>query len=67
MSPTLLTGIAGRARNERAATSVEYGLLITGIAAVVAAMVFTFGHTVKTALYDDTCNTIAAQTAQGTC
>lgn len=34
-------------RNERGASAVEYGLLITGVAAVIAVTVFTFGGAVN--------------------
>ena len=34
-------------RNERGASAVEYGLLITGVAAMIAVVVFAFGHGVN--------------------
>jgi Flp pilus assembly pilin Flp len=46
-----------RHRDERGASSVEYGLLITGIAAVIAVIVFTFGDNVID-LFDETCDTV---------
>ena len=46
-----------RDRNEAGASAVEYGLLIAGIAAVIAAVVFAFSGTI-TGLFDDTCNEV---------
>jgi pilus assembly protein Flp/PilA len=37
--------------------AVEYGLLLTGIASILAAVVFLFGGAV-TGLFDHTCDTI---------
>ena len=34
-------------RNERGASAVEYGLLITGVAAMIAVVVFTFGGAIN--------------------
>ena len=42
-------------RDERGASAVEYGLLITGIAALIAAIVFIFGGAVG-GLFNDTCD-----------
>ena len=47
---------------EEGASSVEYGLLITGIAALIVAAVFTFGGGV-THLFQDTCDRVASQTS----
>jgi len=50
-----------RARlDEDGASAVEYGLLITGIAAVVVALIFAFGGLVG-ALFDDSCEQIATE------
>ncbi|MCW2798176.1 Flp family type IVb pilin [Nocardioides sp.] len=54
-----------RTRLERGASAVEYGLLISGVAAVIAAVVFVFGGAVG-GLFQDTCDELASQTA-GTC
>ncbi|MCA1983956.1 MAG: Flp family type IVb pilin [Nocardioides sp.] len=48
-----------RRDNDRGASAVEYGLLVAGIAAVIVAVVFTFGGKIKN-IFDDTCQTIAA-------
>ncbi|GAB7004261.1 hypothetical protein JCM18899A_17340 [Nocardioides sp. AN3] len=40
---------------QRGASAVEYGLLIAGIAAVIAVAVFGFGSTIQSALFDSTC------------
>lgn len=42
-------------RRDDGASAVEYGLLITAIAAVIAVIVFGLGTLIKTTLYDDTC------------
>ena len=47
-------------RDQRGATAVEYGLLITGIAAVIAVVVFSFGDNVLD-LFNDTCDKISEQ------
>ena len=44
-------------RDERGASAVEYGLLITGIAALICAMVFLFGGAVN-GLFDNTCDSL---------
>jgi pilus assembly protein Flp/PilA len=51
-----------RDRNEAGASAVEYGLLVGGIAAVVAAMVFFLGDNVSE-LFTDTCTSVSASTA----
>ncbi|KQQ41585.1 Flp family type IVb pilin [Nocardioides sp. Leaf307] len=48
------------------ASAVEYGLLISGIAALVAAAVFAFGGGVD-GLFGDTCDTVSASTATDGC
>jgi pilus assembly protein Flp/PilA len=45
-------------RDERGASAVEYGLLVAGIAALVAVIVFALGGTVQGA-FDDACDSIA--------
>ena len=45
------------AHDEDGASAVEYGLLLTGIASIIAAVVFLFGGAV-TDLFDGTCDTI---------
>jgi pilus assembly protein Flp/PilA len=46
-----------RERTEDGASAVEYGLLIAGIAAVVAVAIFAFSGTI-TGLFNDTCNSV---------
>jgi pilus assembly protein Flp/PilA len=48
--------------NERGATAVEYGLLIAGIATVIVLVIVAFGGEVGD-LFDDTCASVASQTA----
>ena len=50
----------GRRRDERGASAVEYGLLIAGIAAVIAVVVFTLGDNVLDDLFESTCKTVAS-------
>ena len=52
--------------DERGATAVEYGLLITGIAAVIAVVVFAFGGVVKN-IFNNTCNSLGASASAGSC
>ena len=56
----------GPERTERGASAVEYGLLITGIAALIVVVVFAFGGVV-TEMFRDTCNSVEAQRSSGTC
>jgi pilus assembly protein Flp/PilA len=42
---------------ERGASAVEYGLLIAGIAALIAVVVFAFSGTI-TGLFNDTCTSV---------
>ena len=49
--------LAARAKDERGASAVEYGLLIAGIAALVVVAVFALGPIVKEA-FTDTCDEI---------
>ena len=44
---------------ERGASAVEYGLLIAGIAALIAVVVFAFSGTI-TGLFNDTCNSVSS-------
>lgn len=52
-------------RDERGASAVEYGLLIAGIAALVAVAVFTLGGSMST-LFTDT-NTCVSGSSSTTC
>ncbi len=53
-------------RDERGASAVEYGLLIAGIAAIIALVVYAFGGGVG-GLFTDTCNTIMASAGNTGC
>ena len=53
-------------RTERGASAVEYGLLIAGIAAMIAAVVFAFGGG-STGMFQDSCKTILADRSVGSC
>ncbi|WP_370039773.1 Flp family type IVb pilin [Nocardioides sp.] len=48
---------------ETGASSVEYGLLIAGIAALIVLVIFLLGEEVA-GLFDDTCETVASTTSQ---
>lgn len=54
------------ARPERGASAVEYGLLIAGIAALIAVAVFAFGGG-STGMFQDSCKTILENTSTGSC
>jgi pilus assembly protein Flp/PilA len=54
---------AHRARlNERGASAVEYGLLISGIAALIIVVVFAFGGAVLHTLFESTCDSVGSST-----
>jgi pilus assembly protein Flp/PilA len=53
-------------RDERGASAVEYGLLIAGVAALIALVVYAFGGGVSK-LFDGTCDRVAASAGQTTC
>ena len=55
-----------RRRPETGASAVEYGLLIAGIAAIIAAAVFAFGGG-STGIFQDSCKTIFADHSVGSC
>ena len=56
-----------RVRSERGATATEYGLLITGIAAVLVVVIFAFGGTIRDGLFGNTCNSVATNASQRSC
>ena len=56
-----------RRRGERGASAVEYGLLIAGIAAVIAVIVFAFGDSIGDVLFQDTCQQIVSGSGRGDC
>ncbi len=53
-------------RLESGASAVEYGLLIAGIAALIAVAVFAFGGG-STGMFQDSCDTIFADNSAGSC
>ena len=53
-----------RQRDESGASAVEYGLLVTAIAALIVIIVFALGSQVV-ALFDTTCTSIEAQASTG--
>jgi pilus assembly protein Flp/PilA len=53
-------------RLETGASAVEYGLLIAGIAAIIAVAVFAFGGG-STGMFQDSCKTIFADNSVGSC
>jgi pilus assembly protein Flp/PilA len=55
-----------RRRLESGASAVEYGLLIAGIAAIIAVAVFAFGGG-STGMFQDSCKTIFADHSAGSC
>jgi len=55
-----------RATDEQGASAVEYGLLITGIAAVIVLAVYAFGGGVES-LFQNTCDTVQAQRGAANC
>ncbi len=52
-----------RLHDERGSSAVEYGLLITGIAALIAAVVFLMGGMVRDTLFDPGCDKLAGKIA----
>jgi pilus assembly protein Flp/PilA len=58
--------LRGEERLETGASAVEYGLLIAGIAALIAVAVFAFGGG-STGMYQDSCTTIFADNSVGSC
>jgi pilus assembly protein Flp/PilA len=53
-------------RNERGASAVEYGLLVAGIAAMIAVAIMTFGGGAR-GLFNGSCSEIVQSAMQGTC
>lgn len=51
-------------KNDEGASAVEYGLLVAGIAALIVALVFTLGGTIKDS-FQSTCDTIASGPTAG--
>lgn len=63
MSDLPLSARLSPRRDERGASAVEYGLLITGIAAIIVLVVFAFGGGVEF-LFSDTCDKLQAERGQ---
>ncbi len=51
---------ASRRQTEDGASAVEYGLLVAGIAALIVAIVFTFGGVIKSS-FSKTCGAISSK------
>jgi pilus assembly protein Flp/PilA len=51
------------AHDERGASAVEYGLLVAGIAAMIVAVVFLLGGTVRDTLFQPGCDDLAGHIA----
>ena len=45
-------------RDEKGASAVEYGLLVAAIAGLIVIVAFALGGIVKSALFDNTCQSI---------
>jgi pilus assembly protein Flp/PilA len=56
----------GKAPLERGASAVEYGLLIAGIAALIAVAIFAFGGG-SHGMFQDSCSTIFTDNNVGSC
>ena len=52
-----------RTRDEQGSSAVEYGMMVAGIAAVVASVVFLLGGTVRDTLFDPGCDELAGHIA----
>ncbi len=52
--------------HERGASAVEYGLLIAGIAALIAVVVWTFGGVLSN-VYSATCSSVGNSAGAGSC
>jgi pilus assembly protein Flp/PilA len=52
--------------DERGASAVEYGLLITGIAALIVIVVFAFGGVLK-GIFQKTCTSVGTSAGAGGC
>jgi len=52
-----------RLHDERGSSAVEYGMLVAGIAAVIASVVFLLGGTVRDTLFDPGCDELAGHIA----
>lgn len=52
-----------RSRDEQGSSAVEYGMMVAGIAAVIASVVFLLGGTVRDTLFDPGCDELAGHIA----
>lgn len=66
----VVSGLRGARANfggdDRGASSLEYGLLIAGIASLIVTVVFAFNGSI-TGLFSDTCESISATAGTTTC
>jgi pilus assembly protein Flp/PilA len=62
----IMIGAAKARLDERGASAVEYGLLIAGIAALIVAVVFLFGHVLSN-IFNNTCDAVGSSAGAGTC
>jgi pilus assembly protein Flp/PilA len=53
--------------DQRGASAVEYGLLIAGIAAIIALAVYAFGGMVLNGLFLSTCDKVGASVGAASC
>ena len=58
---------ASRLPRERGASAVEYGLLIAGIAAIIAIVVYAFGDSIGDVFFQDTCQQLVSNRGDGDC
>ena len=56
-----------RSRDEQGSSAVEYGLLIAGIAAIIAVVVFAFGDNIGDVFFEDTCQELVSGRGSGDC
>jgi pilus assembly protein Flp/PilA len=53
--------------DERGASAVEYGLLIAGIAGLIAIVVYAFGGMILNGLFVSTCNQVGSSVGAASC
>jgi pilus assembly protein Flp/PilA len=67
MSDFIRSLSSSRHQSEDGASAVEYGLLVSGIAALIVAVVFLFGGVIKSS-FSKTCGAISSKgSASATC
>ena len=65
-SPSHGSSAAAPRRDDRGASAVEYGLLISGIAALIVLIVYAFGAEIDS-LFQNTCDAIEVQRGAAGC